>query len=96
MKELKNYYDEPIRVVAATDDEFEQDFLMALVDKYGRAIRRAAQLGGRYIEAVQTLLDMEWSMVYGSVYRDFTSHVTINVNKSDGDIRIFFTTTSIY
>lgn len=95
MEELKNYYDEPIKVFTTRcADEFERDFLNDLVMKYRKAIIRAVHLGSRYTEAVQTVLDMEWCMVYGSVYRDYVSHVTINREK--GQISVSFVNKFIY
>ena len=94
MVELKDYYTEPIKVYARRDCEIERDFFYDLVCKYGKAIRRAVQLGERYVEAVQTLLDMEWSMVYGSVMRDSTTKVVII--RDEGFIRVEFKEHFIY
>jgi len=94
MIELKDYYAEPIKVFADSDNSIEHDFFYDLVYKYGKAIRRAAQLGGRYVEAMQTLLDMEWSMVYGSVMRDSTTKVTIT--REDDAIHVAFLSRFIY
>jgi len=95
MVELKNYYAEPkIRIFAYRNVEIENDFFCDLVQKYSKAIRRAVSLGGRYVEAVQLLLDMEWSMVYGSVMRDSTTKVVIT--RDDDSIRVEFKEHFIY
>ncbi len=95
MKETKNYYTEPkIRIFAECDNPIEHHFFCDLVLKYSKAIRRAVSLGGKYVEAVQTLLDMEWSIVYGSVMRDSSSKVVIT--RCDDCIKVEFKEHFIY
>ncbi len=95
MTEVKNYYAEPkIRIFAECDNPIEHDFFCDLVLKYSKAIRRAVGLGGRYVEAVQTLLCMEWDMVYGSVRRDSISKVAIT--RCDDYIKVEFKEHFIY
>ena len=62
--------------------------------KYGKVIRRAVKSGERYINAVQLLLDLEWSMVYGSVMRDYSTHVTIS--PTEDCIHVTFESKFIY
>lgn len=94
MEELKDFYAEPIKVFANDDIDIERDFFYDLVYKYGKAIRRAVKLNSRYVEAVETLLVMEWDMVYGSVNRDFSTEVKIN--KKDDTIHVSFCAKSMY
>lgn len=95
MNEIKIYYAEPkIRIFARGNDSIQHEFFCDLVQKYSKAIWRAVSLGGRYLEAVQLLLDMEWSMVYGSVMRDSTSKVVIS--RDDDSICVEFKEHFIY